>query len=163
LRPPLPIFQRAWVNRFVVMIQLVYGVYVVTHEALDARRGAQQYLQTLAELPFCGIWRVEEFGISGEVQPRLSTDEHRWSRVIFEPDRFDGSPDLVVELANGTHRFFHAEFDKTRTVLNVRRVNDDRKWIPEVFRGQPPDSIIGTLRLNAGVPGYLALEGIFEG
>ena len=44
-----------------------------------------------------------------------------------------------------------------------QRVNDDRKWIPEFFRGHPPDPIIGTLRIDAAVPGYLGLEGIFEG
>jgi hypothetical protein len=75
---------------------------------------------------------------------------------------FDGSPDLVIEMANGARHFFSAEFDKARTDLNIKRVNDERKWVPELFRGQPPDPIVGTFRLNAGAPGYLMLEGVYE-
>jgi hypothetical protein len=69
----------------------------------------------------------------------------------------------VIEMANGARRFFSAEFDKARTVWNFKRVNDERKSVPELFRGQPPDPIIGTFRLNAAVPGHLGLEGVFEG
>jgi uncharacterized membrane protein YphA (DoxX/SURF4 family) len=163
LRPPRPLFQRPWLNRVVLIFQIVYGGYVVTREALDARRGVRQYQQTLAELPFYGIWSVEEFRDSGEVRQSFTTEGRYWSRLMFEPDQFDGRTDLVIEMANGTRRFFYAEFDKARTVLNLRRANDERKWVPELFRGQPPDPIIGTFRLTVGTPGHLQLEGDFEG
>jgi hypothetical protein len=163
LRPPGPLFQRLWVNRVVLALQIVYGGYVTAHEAVRTRHAARQLHQTVAELPFSGIWSTQEFRLKGEILPPLATDDHRWSRMMFEPDPFDASPDVVIEMANGTRHFFSAEFDKARTVVTLKRVNDERKWIPELFRGRPPDPIIGTFRLNAAVPGQLGLEGVFEG
>jgi hypothetical protein len=163
LRPSRPLSQRSWVNRLILILQLAYGGYVVTHEAVAAHREVRHYRQTLTELPFYGIWHVEEFRISGEVRVPLTTDGHRWSRLTFEPDQFDGSPDLIIEMANGARRFFYAEFDQAQTVVNLRRVNDERKWIPELFRGRPADPLVCTFRLNAGVPGHLRLEGVLEG
>ena len=163
IRPPGPLFQRSWVNRLMLILQIAYGGYVVIHDAADARREVRHYQQTLAEIPFYGIWSVEELRIGGELRSPLTTDSHRWSRLIFEPDQFDGSPDLVIEMANDARRSFYAEFDKARTVLNLKRVNEERKWVPELFRGQPPDPVVGSFRLDARAPGHLLLEGVFEG
>ena len=96
-------------------------------------------------------------------RPALVTDDRRWWRVVLEADPFDASPDFVIEMASGARRFFYAEFDNGATLAKLKPINDDRKWFPERFRGQPPAPVVANFRLDTSVPGHLLVEGDFEG
>jgi hypothetical protein len=164
LASPKFIFRRVWLNRAVLLLQIAYGGYAVTREFTGARRAARHYEQAAQNIPFSGVWTVDELRINGRSRPALVTDDRRWRRVIFEADPFDASrPDFVVEMTSGVRRFFYAEFDNGATSVKLKPINDDRKWFPERFRGQPPAPVLADFRLNTPMPGHLMLEGDFEG
>ena len=163
LDPPQPFFHRAWLNRAVLLLQLTYGGYVVVHEFVEARRQALQHQEVVTNIPFAGIWTVDEFRRNGVSLPPLTTDDRRWWRVIVQRDPFDFNPSWAIEMASGLRRYFDVELDNGATVIRLTPVNDDRSWFPESYRGKPPDPVVATFRLIASETGLLTLEGEFEG
>jgi hypothetical protein len=161
--PSKSLFRRPWLNHAALILQLAYGGYLTTREFTDGHREVRQFEETTRTTPFYGMWSVDELRIDGEVLPALVTEDHRWWRVIFEPDPYDAKPDLVVQMTSGVSRSFYADFDKRSTLVKLKAVDDDRLWFPERFRGQPPAPVIATLKLNSATPERLQMEGDFEG
>jgi hypothetical protein len=75
-------------NRIALVVQIVFGVWILVPPLLDGRDQYNQWGAGRARPPLYGIWNVAEFTMDGQTHPPLLTDKERWQRVIFDyPER----------------------------------------------------------------------------
>lgn len=114
-----PLFRRTWLNRTVLVLQIVIGTYLVGMSLYDS---LQVYKTYTVRSPLYGIWSVDEFIQDGQVRPPLLTDEVRWQRVLFEqPDSF------VVQHMNGEFHYYKLDLNLKNKTAVLGRYNDS-KW-----------------------------------
>ena len=85
-QPEPELFQTVRANRIALIVQIVFGVYLLgaytnvgrTFWYDDGGGGS-------AKSPLYGIWNVEELSVDGEVRvPELNDYDRRWRRVVFD-------------------------------------------------------------------------------
>lgn len=129
-------FQRKWLNRGVLALQIVFGLYLVGSSFNEAYKGSNLYGEGAPKPPFYGIWMVEEFSVDGQPRPPLLTDAPRWQRVIFQ------SPGaLTIQPMSGPNQRFKLELDMENKTLSLGK-QDDPEWKAEFsFQEKEPELI----------------------
>ncbi len=76
-----PLFRRRSLARAAVVLQIAFGVILTGYDVYRSYQVAAE--ETAArETPLYGIWRVEDYVVNGRPITPLSTDPHRWQRLI---------------------------------------------------------------------------------
>jgi len=116
LRRPTRLFERRWLNKSLVVLQVAFGAYVILFNALLEfdRRKIEGNLETIT--PLYGIWIVEEFTEDGQVKPPLVTDGNRWRRVVFN---YPGT--VYLQMCNDDWTRYNAEVVLDKKALTMTK------------------------------------------
>ena len=130
------LFRRKWLNRSVLALQIVFGLYLLgssfyqSYEQLKVRR------PSAPKPPLYGIWLVDEFTIDGQGRPQLLSDPTRWQRVILQ---FPGA--LTVQPMSGPNQSFVLELDMEGRTLSLGKRNDPEWKASFSFEEKNPELI----------------------
>lgn len=150
-------------NRIATAVQLGLGVWVTIGLAVIGWQSWHEYGDGRAKPELYGIWAVTEFSVDGRPLPPLTTDEFRWSHVVFD------EPGLVVfQQMDGSLRRAPAQLDSGgRTIaMTTPLPPPDGRTAPKpdptpfadfTFDRSAPDRLELTGRLQ-GRPVSIALE-----
>ena len=132
--PTQPLFERRNLNRAALVVQGVFGLYLLgwsVHQGYDIYK---QYGAGAPKPPLYGIWSVDEVSIDGVLQPPLLTDETRWRRAIFQRAGF-----LVIQPMTGANQVYALELDiESRTIALTSPENPG--WKAEFSFEEPEPS-----------------------
>ena len=141
-----PLFQSKWLNRGLLVSQLVLGLFLAT---LSLCLSDQYSKQEAVKPPLYGAWLVEEYAIDGQSKPPLTTDSTRWRRMFVE---FPGW--VVIQSMTDELQGFGVKVDETtKSLAFSKRI--DSNWKAELtYQNPQPDLLIlegqlGGHRLNA--------------
>lgn len=114
-----PLFKRARLNQIALVLQLLFGIGLLSVHLYTAERHARRIVDARTDSPLCGIWSVEQFTADGQVRPPLLTDPLRWRRIIIEShDR------LVVQSMSDQPQFFRLNIDPNSKSLSIQKPED---------------------------------------
>ena len=117
------LFQRQWLNRGVLVLQILFGFYLIGSSLYESYQQAKVYGEHRPKPPLYGIWVVDEFSLDGQVRPPLVTDTSRWQRAIFQFPEV-----LVVQPMSGPNQNFRLNLDlENRTLVLGKRDKEDWK------------------------------------
>ena len=78
-------FPRNWLNRTLVIGQIVIGFYFAGNALYQSHQGLKGFNSNfLLKPPLYGTWGVDEFALEGQPRPPLLTDDTRWQKAVFE-------------------------------------------------------------------------------
>lgn len=123
LHPPL--FQRLWLNRAAVVLQIAFGVVLLSYDFYSAHHMVTA-LKAYRSTVLYGIWSVDDYEVNGAFKPPLSTDPHRWQRLIF-----DSKVDVFVQVMTGDSQYLFARVDPLRHSLVLTEPRN-AEWIAEL-------------------------------
>ncbi|MBX9877262.1 MAG: hypothetical protein K2Y22_02280 [Candidatus Obscuribacterales bacterium] len=106
------LFQRPWLNRGLLVVQLCIGGYFLGAPLYAGYESAKTMYNSSLKSPFYGIWLVDEFEVDGKVLPPLVTDETCWRRVAF--DIYDM---FTVQHADGSRQTYHLKLDAKKETI----------------------------------------------
>ncbi|MEU8900185.1 DoxX family protein [Nocardia sp. NPDC048505] len=91
-----PLFRGRRAERVAVVVQVLLGLWVTSACVHDAYRSWNEWGYGAPEPALYGIWAVTEFSRDGQPLPPLTTDEHRWQRLVVDKgfltyQRMDGT------------------------------------------------------------------------
>lgn len=126
-----PLFGTEQANRLALIMQLIFGLYLVGMYAYINVRFWEVGGGGKPRSPLYGIWNVEELSVDGQLRaPQLNDYDRRWRRVIFDAPgsvtfqrtddslaRFGAafnSPDKTLELTKGNSKTWKATFSFER-------------------------------------------------
>jgi hypothetical protein len=139
-----PLFERSWLNRTALILQVVFGLYVVGISLYAGYGGYKTYGNGAPKVPLYGIWSVQDVAVDGERRPPLLTDQTLWRNVIFQ---FPGS--LIVQPMKGPNQFLKLDLDMEKKKMSLTNPNDSG-WNAE-------------FSFEESGPGLIALDGQIEG
>ncbi|HKG22593.1 MAG TPA: DoxX family protein, partial [Blastocatellia bacterium] len=137
-------FERKWLNRGVLALQIVFGLYLIGSSLHEGYKGSNLYGEGAPKPPLYGIWMVEEFSVDGQLRPPLLTDAPRWQRVIFQ-----NPGALTIQPMSGPNQRFKLELDMENKTLSLGKQDD-------------PDWKAG-FSFEVRAPGLITVEGEMEG
>lgn len=117
-----PLFRRPRLERAAVVLQLLFGLYLVGFSLYGVYQVAKVSGPYAPRPPLYGIWVVDEFSLDGQARPPLTTDAQRWQRVIFQ--RAKG---LTVQPMTGPNQTFTLELNQEARTLSLGKP-DDPNW-----------------------------------
>ncbi len=79
-----PLFDSARANRIAARVQVSLGIWVLVGTALISWGQWRDHGGGSPKPELYGIWTVSEFVRDGAVAPPLTTDKHRWQRLVFD-------------------------------------------------------------------------------
>jgi hypothetical protein len=128
-----PLFRRKWLNRAVLVLQLLAAFGYAT---LALYGSHQQNEQAAIKPPHYGIWTVEEYSVDGKVLPPSLSEANRWRRVILDhPER------LTVQYVDSPQERFFLKQDRDKSSVTLNR-RGDPNWKSELFYHEvDPDTI----------------------
>jgi hypothetical protein len=138
------LFQRKWLNRGALALQVLLGLYMIGSSFYGGYQRWKVQGESAPKPPLYGIWSVEEFSVDGQARPPLLTDASRWQRVILQ---FSGA--LTIQPMSGPNQGFRLDLNQEERKLSLGK-RDDPEWKAE-FSFEELDS------------GVIALQGDFEG
>lgn len=138
-----PLFERKWLNRTALVLQIVFGLYLVGVSLYGGYEGYKTY-DGAPKVPLYGIWSVEEVAVNGELRPPLLTDQTRWRTAIFQFPGF-----LIVQPMSGPNQFYKLELDMEKKKMALTNPSDP-KWKAE-------------FSFEESEPGLITLDGQLEG
>ncbi|HEY4815457.1 MAG TPA: hypothetical protein VIH58_12300 [Chthoniobacterales bacterium] len=115
-----PMFKRLALNRGLLALQVVFGLYLVGSGLWANYQRAKEYGFLAPKPPLYGIWQVDEYVVDGQVRPPVLDDEARWRRVIF--DAFPGS--LGIQLVGGARQRFRIQVDTDKKTIQFAKRED---------------------------------------
>jgi hypothetical protein len=151
-RPERLLFARTWLHHSVVLLTLLTGCYLIGSDLMEEQRFSKTAAAKPLQMPYYGVWTVDEFSVNGTERPPLFTDPVRWKLIVFDWGAWYDKPSLVIHFGPGTRRLFDMNFDGIRKSLVLLRTEPLSKG-----------STSGTLVVNDSDPSRLILEGDFEG
>jgi hypothetical protein len=116
---PFRLFQRKWLNRSALALQIVFGLFLVGYSFYQNVQQAKTYGAYAPKPPLYGIWMVEEFSVDGQVRPPLVTDAARWQRVIIQT-----KAGLTIQPMNGPNQRFTLEMNTDDRTLSLGKPSD---------------------------------------
>ena len=130
-----PLFRRARANRIALVVQILFGLFLIganLYGALNTLKTYPYIAAATAKVPLYGIWNVEQFTVDGQPRPPLLTDATRWRRLIFE------FPELVSiqNMNEDRGAFYTAKIDLTAKLLALTK-SSDKKWKADFTFAQP--------------------------
>jgi hypothetical protein len=78
------LFRSARANRITVILQIVFGLYLIGMNVDLNVDGWRKYGGGRPKPSLYGIWDVEQMSVDGQVRPAMLTDRDRWRRIIFD-------------------------------------------------------------------------------
>jgi uncharacterized membrane protein YphA (DoxX/SURF4 family) len=141
---PLPLFQRRWMNRTLLGLQLALGVFFIGLCLYQSYQSFKSFKDFSAKPPLYGMWAVDEFTLNGQVRPPLLTDEVRWQKADFE-----FSAGFAYQGMDGKLQRFRAKIDAAKKTISLTK-RDDAKWKAD-------------LTFNHPVPDQMTVEGQYDG
>lgn len=130
------LFKRRWLNRGILVLQILFGLYLIGSSLYQVRQQSKQYGSLAPKPPLYGIWMVDEFSVDGQVRPPLLTDTARWQRVIFQ---FSGV--LTIQPMSGPNQGFILDLNMENKTLSLGK-RDNADWKAEFsFEETDPELI----------------------
>lgn len=141
------LFRRKSLNRAALVLQIAFGVVLLSYNVYRSHQLATQFAAA-RKTPLSGIWFVDEFQVNGEPKPPLSTNAHRWQRMIV-----NYNDQVVVQVMTGvTNSLFLRADPRMKSLVLTQPGNPD--WIAELTYD---DSRPGSLVLSGKMGGLPAL------
>jgi len=117
--------------RIGVILQMVFGAYLVGMNIRGALESWKQYGGGAAKSPLYGIWNVAYMSIDDVEREPLITDNTRWRRIVF-----DRSTAVTFQRMDDTFARFGSKIDiETKSLTLSKR--DDPKWTATFSFQQP--------------------------
>jgi uncharacterized membrane protein YphA (DoxX/SURF4 family) len=79
-----PLFHSARANRTAVLLQVVFGLYLIGMGIYSGIEPWHTYGGGRPKSALYGIWNVDEMSVDGQLRPSLLIDQARWRRVVFD-------------------------------------------------------------------------------
>jgi len=140
---PRALFRQAWLNRAATALLVLFGVVLFNYTFF---RSYQEITGRLSaeNTNLYGTWFVDDYAVSGESKPPLSTSTHRWQRLFI-----DSKHDAVVEVMSGDFQPLFLRIDPHAHSL-VLTESGGPEWIAELMYD---DSKPGSLLLRGTMGG----------
>ncbi len=116
------LFQRPWLNRGFLVVQLLFGGYLLCTPLYAGYDSAKTINDPALRGPFYGIWLVDEFMLDGKLRPPLVTDETCWRRVAFDIREM-----FTIQSANGRRQTYQIKLDTKREIMSTPSETPDWK------------------------------------
>jgi uncharacterized membrane protein YphA (DoxX/SURF4 family) len=139
-----PLFRSARANRIAVLLQVVFGFYLIGMGIYSGIQGWRTYGGGRPKPSLYGIWNVEQMSVDGQIRPAMLTDQNRWRRVIFDfttATSFQRPDDSFARYVSSIN-----DQDKTLTLTKPT----DKNWK-------------ATLSFARPAPDQLTLDGAMDG
>lgn len=132
-------FQRAWLNRGLLMGQLALGLFFAGHSLYTSHLQLKSFTtgDFAAKPPLRGAWAVDEFAVDGQLRPPLLTDESRWQKAVF-----DFNTGLVVQAMDGKLLRFAAKMDLDKKTLELTKRTDPKWKASLVYEIPTPETMV---------------------
>jgi uncharacterized membrane protein YphA (DoxX/SURF4 family) len=141
----LHLFRSARANRNAVMLQVIFGLYLIGMNIYQGVGAWRQYGEGRPKPSLYGIWNIEEMSVDGQVRPPLLTDQDRWRRVIF-----DFETATTFQHPDDTYaRFNSALNDKDKTLTLTKAA--DKNWKANFTYNRP---VTDQLELAGSMDGH---------
>lgn len=149
--PALFAGQRA--NRIAAAAQVGLGLWMVVGLGVQGWQSWAEYGAGRPKPELYGIWAVSEFRVDGRVLPPLTTDEFRWSHVVFD------EPGVITfQQMDGTLRSAPAELTADHIAVTTPLPPPDGKTAPV-----PDPAAFADLIFERPAPDRLELTGRLQG
>jgi hypothetical protein len=127
-----PQFRRQWLNRTMLVLQLLYGIAFAT---LMLYGSHQRSKESAVKPPHYGVWSVEAYSADGQLRPPLLSETTRWRRIIVDfPER------LTVQYVDAPQERFFLKQDTGKSFILNRR--GDPNWKTELaYQEIGPDAL----------------------
>jgi hypothetical protein len=147
----LPLFNRKWLNRTALILQVAFGLYVAGLTLSGSYQTYKKYGDVAPKPPFYGVWSVEEVAVNGEPGLAPLPDQARWRRAIFESPGY-----LIVQPMSGQNRFYKLDLymEKKRMVLTDL---SDPKWKADFSFEQSEPGLMNLVGQIDGKPAHARL------
>jgi uncharacterized membrane protein YphA (DoxX/SURF4 family) len=132
-----PLFRSVRANRIAVLLQVVFGFYLIGMGIYSGNEGWRNYGGGHPKSSLYGIWNVEQMSVDGQVRPAMLTDQDRWRRIIFDFPAFTSfqRPD------DSFSRYGSSINDQAKTLTLTKPA--DKKWQATFSYARPaPDQLI---------------------
>jgi len=117
--------------RIGLILQMVFGAYLVGMNIRGALESWTQYGGGAAKSPLYGIWNVAYMSIDDVERAPLITDNDRWRRIVF-----DRSTAVTFQRMDDTFARFGSKIDMETKSLTLSK-RDDPKWTASFSFQQP--------------------------
>ncbi len=132
-----PLFATPRANRIAVVVQIVFGIWLMGMNAYGSWILWHQYGGGSPKSALYGIWNVEQLTVDGQPRPALMSDHDRWRRVIFDVPTRTAFQKMDESLAR-----FGASIDTKDNTLKLTK-NDDPNWKASFTYARPaPDRLV---------------------
>ncbi len=138
-----PLFQRRSLARAALVLQIAFGIVLLSYTLYRSHAVAAEQAAS-RKTPLYGIWLVDEYSVNGQPVAPLSSDSHRWQRIIVNSEH-----DAIVQVMTGVSSplFLRSDPRNNRLVLTQ---SGNPNWIAE-------------LTYDNSQPGFLVLKGRMGG
>ena len=140
-----PLFHSLRANRIAVILQVVFGLYLMGMNIYSGIDAWHQYGGGRPKPSLYGIWDVDQMSVDGQLRPPLLTDKDRWRRVIFDFESattFQRPDDTVTGFGSAIN-----DKDKTLTLTK----GSDKNWKASFSYARPATD---QLELNGSMDGH---------
>jgi hypothetical protein len=139
------LFRTARANRIAVILQVVFGTYLIGVGIYGAIDGWHQYGGGRPKSALYGIWNVDEMTVDGQLRSALFTDHDRWRRVVFDFPTF-----ASFQRPDDTFTGFSSTIGEKDNTLTLTKAAD-KNWKANLTYSRPaPDQLL----LNGSMDGH---------
>jgi len=139
------LFRSARTNRVAVILQVVFGLYLIGMGIYSRIDGWHKYGGGRPKPSLYGIWNVEEMSVDGQVHPPLLTDQGRWRRVIFDFPTFTS-----FQRPDDTFTGYSSSISEKDNTLTLTKATD-KNWKAGFTYARPATD---QLTLNGSMDGH---------
>lgn len=139
-------------NKVATTIQVGLGAWILAGSMLVSGLDWHHYGGGRPKPELYGIWTVTTFSLDGASLPPLTTERHRWQRLIIEDperltyQRMDGEP-VTVPATISAHTIIISEPPLSAT-LTVDRIGPDRLSLAGNLNGRPVAMVLKRFNLD---------------
>ena len=139
------LFRTARANRIAVILQVVFGTYLIGVGIYGAIDGWHQYGGGRPKSALYGIWNVDEMTVDGQLRSALFTDHDRWRRVVFDFPTF-----ASFQRPDDTFTGFSSTIGEKDNTLTLTKAAD-KNWKANFTYSRPATD---QLLLNGSMDGH---------
>jgi uncharacterized membrane protein YphA (DoxX/SURF4 family) len=131
------LFRTNRANRISVVVQLVFGVYLIGMNIYSGIDSWHQYGGGRPKSTLYGIWEVKQMSIDGSARPALLDDKERWRRVVF--DFVDG---VSIEGMDENFTGYKCAIDEKAQSVSLTKRTDDKWKAQFAFQRPAKDELV---------------------
>ena len=132
-----PLARRVMVRRALVVLQIVFGAYVIGSEYVDARDAWYTRGAGAPKPPLYGIWAVEKMHVDGVERAALVTDWGRWRRVVVQ-----NATSVIFWRMDDTFVSYPAAVDTAGRTIALTKTADQAWKARFTFQQPSPDVLV---------------------